>query len=447
MSGFEPQVPGDNITYTATTTAAVLNIISKPNGQIERTGTGASTDVFPSTTDIMNSQFDSAAAGTSDFDDESFMLSVTNNRDNTITQRMGAGQTLIPSNFAGSYSVDSITAGGTGYSAGATTATGDTSGAVFGVTITETGGVVDGVTIDSVNSGSPQAGETFSIVGGDGAADFTIFIADTILSGQARLYEFVVNDGTVPTMSVIIRSANSAEVTGINLASGNILVGQADGQAAGVTMSSEGSIDATGAFTLGSTIAGATTFSNAGTAISVPTGTISGATITDGTASLNAGTLTGLVTPTAGSDATNKDYVDNLLNGLKWKNPVRALSDSNVAITGDPSPVDGVTMVTGDRIMLTGQTTASENGIWVVDTAGAWTRPADFATGDSASAAAAFVEEGSTYADTAWVCTTDPPNDIVDTDNLAFVQFAGSGIGISSINNSSISSKRNSTNK
>ena len=31
MSGFEPQVPGDNITYTATTTAAVLNVISKPN--------------------------------------------------------------------------------------------------------------------------------------------------------------------------------------------------------------------------------------------------------------------------------------------------------------------------------------------------------------------------------------------------------------------------------
>ena len=75
---------------------------------------------------------------------------------------------------------------------------------------------------------------------------------------------------------------------------------------------------------------------------------------------------------------------------------------------------------------MTGQTTASENGIWIVRS-GAWERPADFDTGDAVASAFMFVEEGSVYADTGRTCTNDQGSDIVDTDNLSFAKFSTAG--------------------
>lgn len=60
--------------------------------------------------------------------------------------------------------------------------------------------------------------------------------------------------------------------------------------------------------------------------------------------------------------------------------------------------------------------------------ASAFTRPTDFAAGSSAKSAFAFVQQGTDYADTGWVCTTNSPADIVGTNALAFVQFSAAGI-------------------
>lgn len=133
-----------------------------------------------------------------------------------------------------------------------------------------------------------------------------------------------------------------------------------------------------------------------------------------------------LGTPTLGTDAANKNYVDNLVNGIRWKQPAVAVSVGvNVPTTG-PATVDGVILATNDRVLLTAQTLPVENGLWVVDTAGAWTRPTDFANGSDQENAAVFIEEGTTYADTAWVQTAGPA--VVGTDPLAFAQFASPGV-------------------
>ncbi len=134
-------------------------------------------------------------------------------------------------------------------------------------------------------------------------------------------------------------------------------------------------------------------------------------------------------TPTSDQDAANKAYVDSVASGLDVKESVRALSDANVAsLSGLPTNIDSVTTgwANGQRVLLTAQTDPLENGIWVVD-AGAWTRPADFNTGDAVAAAFTFVEEGTTYADTGWVCTNDSGSDVVGTDGLNFSQFSGAG--------------------
>lgn len=130
-------------------------------------------------------------------------------------------------------------------------------------------------------------------------------------------------------------------------------------------------------------------------------------------------------TPTSDSSAVNKGYVDSVAQGLDVKDSCAALSASQITLSGLQT-IDGVSLQDGDRVLCTGQTDASENGIWVAHS-GAWTRPTDFATGSSASGAFTFVTEGTSYEGTGWVCTNDAPYDIVDTDDLTWTQFSGAG--------------------
>ena len=113
---------------------------------------------------------------------------------------------------------------------------------------------------------------------------------------------------------------------------------------------------------------------------------------------------------------------------LEVRRPVRVLAATNVASLSGTTTIDSVALAVEDRILLTAQTSADENGIWVVK-AGAWQRPTDFNTGDSAGSAIISVQEGATYADQVWQITTNTGSDIIGTDNLAAAQISGSGSG------------------
>jgi hypothetical protein len=141
-----------------------------------------------------------------------------------------------------------------------------------------------------------------------------------------------------------------------------------------------------------------------------------------GAASAGGFKWTSVGTPTAATDAATKGYVDGIATGLAIKYPARVLAASNQALTGTPT-IDGVATAVGNRVLLTAQTTGSQNGFWVV-AAGAWSRPTDFAAGSSAASAFSFIQEGTTYADQGWVCTNNVGSDVVDTDSLTFVQFS-----------------------
>lgn len=88
--------------------------------------------------------------------------------------------------------------------------------------------------------------------------------------------------------------------------------------------------------------------------------------------------------------------------------------------------VDGVTLATGNRILIKNQSTGSENGIYTVASSGAPTRATDLPTGVDAAGIFTFIEEGTTLADTGWVCTSNSGSAVVDTDALAFAQFSSS---------------------
>jgi hypothetical protein len=133
--------------------------------------------------------------------------------------------------------------------------------------------------------------------------------------------------------------------------------------------------------------------------------------------------LTGVATPTAGTDAPNKTYVDNLINGTKWLAPVICATTANITLSGEQT-LDGVT-TNASRVLVKDQSTASQNGIYL-SSSGAWTRVSDFAAGANAANASLFVEQGTTYADTQWICSTNTGSAVVGTNSLTFVQF-GSG--------------------
>jgi len=131
--------------------------------------------------------------------------------------------------------------------------------------------------------------------------------------------------------------------------------------------------------------------------------------------------------PSASSDVATKNYVDNSVAGIKWKESVRVATTANGALASafaNGQTVDGVTLVTGDRILIKNQTTGSENGIYTVNASGAPTRATDADSAAEILQAAVWVQEGTTNADSGWVCTTNAPITL-GTTSLAFSQFNG----------------------
>lgn len=115
--------------------------------------------------------------------------------------------------------------------------------------------------------------------------------------------------------------------------------------------------------------------------------------------------LTGLGTPSAGTDAATKGYVDNLTLGFSWKDSVRAATTGNVTLSGTQT-IDGVALSVGQRVLVKNQTAPEENGIYVV-AAGAWARATDADAWDELVSATVVVDEGTVNADTIWRSTVD----------------------------------------
>ena len=128
-----------------------------------------------------------------------------------------------------------------------------------------------------------------------------------------------------------------------------------------------------------------------------------------------------------------KKYVDDSIvaseNGLDWKKSVRVATTANITLS-NVQTIDGVSAVHFDRVLVKDQSDANENGIYECRASGnngSWVRTADAgADADFTGGLAVFVEEGTTNADSAWVCTNNGTVDISE-DDIAFTQFSGLG--------------------
>lgn len=117
-----------------------------------------------------------------------------------------------------------------------------------------------------------------------------------------------------------------------------------------------------------------------------------------------------------------------LAAGYLFKSPVVAVATSNVTLSSaleNGDTLDGVTLATGNRVLLTAQSTASQNGIWVVAASGAPSRPSDFYTGTSARGAFVPVLGGTVGAGRVYVCTSASGSDVVGTNSLTWSVVSG----------------------
>ena len=173
-----------------------------------------------------------------------------------------------------------------------------------------------------------------------------------------------------------------------------------------------------------------------------PTGT--------GTVDVNSKRITSVADPTQAQDAATKAYVDSVKTGLDPKDSVRAATTAALTVTYNNNTtgvgatltnagtqaafaLDGVTLVSGDRVLIKDQAAGLQNGIYSVTTVGSvsvnWvlTRTVDADQASEVTTGAfTFVEEGTANGSNGFVCTTINPITI-GTTAITWVQFSGAG--------------------
>lgn len=186
------------------------------------------------------------------------------------------------------------------------------------------------------------------------------------------------------------------------------------------------------------------------------TGSQLSSTISDLIATITAQALSSLAPPTAplnhgGQRATNAapatastdlatwGQIQSLVSDQGFKLVRAASTGANVPVasTGNGATLDGITLATGDLILLKDQTTASENGIYQVQASSLIRDPQSNTNLLLPSGTVVVVQQGTSNADKMWMLTT-APGYTMGTTALTFSPYgqapnpytAGNGISV-----------------
>ena len=273
--------------------------------------------------------------------------------------------------------------------------------------------------------------------------------ATKIHNGNITNTEFGYLDGVTSGLQTqldgkLVKASNLSDVTNATTARTNLGVAigtdvqahDADLDAiAGLTSAADKGIQFTGSGTAGTydlTTAGKALLDDADASAQRTTlglGTI--ATQDSNNVSVTGGAITGLGDPSATSDAATKNYVDQAVAGLRTRTIAEAGSTANVDISNgleNGDTIDGVTLVTGDRVLLKDQTDATENGLYLAVASGAASRDPEHDTIAELSGQMVVVNQGSTNDNKIFLCTTDSDG-VIGSTNITYTQVTPSNVG------------------
>ncbi|MHC8341755.1 phage tail protein [Pseudomonas sp. RT6P73] len=116
-------------------------------------------------------------------------------------------------------------------------------------------------------------------------------------------------------------------------------------------------------------------------------------------------------------------YLADELAKLDGKQSVRVATTENIVLNG-AQQIDGIAVVSGQRVLVTAQTAAKDNGIYVVAN-GPWVRSADSNTSAKVTPGlTVMIEEGTKNGDSLWHLVTNGPITL-GTTALFFEMLAG----------------------
>ena len=147
--------------------------------------------------------------------------------------------------------------------------------------------------------------------------------------------------------------------------------------------------------------------------------------------SVSGGSITGLGDPSVSSEAATKNYVDQAVAGLRTRIIAEAATTANIDLTADlqnGDTLDGVTLVTGDRVLVKDQTDATANGLYIVVASGTASRDPQFDTIAELSGQMIVVNQGTANDNKIFLCTTDS-DATIGVSNITYTQVTPANVG------------------
>ena len=143
------------------------------------------------------------------------------------------------------------------------------------------------------------------------------------------------------------------------------------------------------------------------------------------------GSVTGLGDPSVSSEAATKNYVDQAVAGLRTRIIAEAATTANIDLTADlenGDTLDGVTLVTGDRVLVKDQTNATQNGLYIVVASGTASRDPEHDTIAELSGQMIVVNQGTSNDNKIFLCTTDS-SATIGVSNITYSQITPANVG------------------